>query len=80
MARHLTLIRGKTQLPIGVGFGIHDGATARKIADIADAVVVGSRLLLEMETAAEQNLLTSVAALTSELRHAIDADRTKESI
>lgn len=80
VARHLTLIRSKTQLPIGVGFGIHDAATARQIADIADAVVIGSRLLLEMETATEQNLLTSVAALTNELRRAIDAARTKESI
>jgi tryptophan synthase alpha chain len=45
----LPLIREKTGLPVGVGFGIRDAATAARIAGIADAVVVGSRIIEEIE-------------------------------
>lgn len=38
-------IRQSTELPVGVGFGISDSSTAAAIAEIADAVVVGSALI-----------------------------------
>ena len=38
-------IRKQSQLPIGVGFGIRDAATAASLAGIADAVIVGSALV-----------------------------------
>ena len=41
-------IRKHTQLPVGVGFGIRDGATAARIAKVADAVVIGSRIVQEL--------------------------------
>ena len=47
----LAAIRRKTSLPLGVGFGIRDGETARAIGAVADAVVIGSRLIQEMEQA-----------------------------
>ena len=45
VANKLTLIRQKTKLPIGVGFGIKDPQTAASIAKISDAVIVGSVLV-----------------------------------
>ena len=36
-------------LPVGVGFGIRDGATARAICDVADAAIIGSRIIQEIE-------------------------------
>ncbi len=65
-------IRAKTTLPIGVGFGVRDAATARQVAVIADAVVVGSRMVLEVEKSTDENLLSNVSALMQELRTAID--------
>jgi len=44
-AEKLATIRGRTRLPLGVGFGISDGKTARAVAKIADAVVIGSRII-----------------------------------
>jgi tryptophan synthase alpha chain len=44
-------IRARTQVPVGVGFGIRDGATARRVAQVADAVVIGSRIVQEMADA-----------------------------
>lgn len=79
VARHLEQLRRKTRLPIGVGFGIRDAATASRVADIADAVVIGSRLMQEMENSSEQNLLHNIATLTGELRRAMDAGQTGES-
>ncbi|MES9914170.1 MAG: tryptophan synthase subunit alpha, partial [Candidatus Sedimenticola sp. 4PFRAG1] len=38
-------IRGETDLPVGVGFGIKDPETARSVSKIADAVIVGSALV-----------------------------------
>jgi tryptophan synthase alpha chain len=46
-------IRARTQVPVGVGFGIRDGATARRVADIADAVVIGSRVVQELADAGD---------------------------
>ncbi|PKO26310.1 MAG: tryptophan synthase subunit alpha [Betaproteobacteria bacterium HGW-Betaproteobacteria-8] len=67
-------IRNKTRLPIGVGFGVRDAATARQVAVIADAIVVGSRMVQEIENSSEQELLSNLATLTSELRVAIDSN------
>lgn len=66
-------IRGRTDLPIGVGFGVRDAATAKAIADIADAVVIGSRMIQEIEQSIEVDLLDNVSQLTKTLRAAIDA-------
>lgn len=48
VAKRLNHIRGFTKLPVGVGFGIRDGETARAVAQVSDAVVIGSRLVQEM--------------------------------
>jgi tryptophan synthase alpha chain len=41
-------IRARTSVPVGVGFGIRDGETARRVSRVADAVVIGSRIVQEM--------------------------------
>jgi len=65
-------IRQKTDLPIGVGFGVKDSATAKSVATFADAVVVGSRMVLTVEQSTEENLMENVAKLMLELRAAIN--------
>jgi tryptophan synthase alpha chain len=45
----LAEIRKRVTLPIGVGFGIRDAASAKAIAAHADAVVIGSRIIQEIE-------------------------------
>jgi len=72
-AEKLATIRGRTRLPVGVGFGISDGKTARAVAKIADAVVIGSRIIQEMEQASLQTCVEKGANLLREFRRAIDA-------
>lgn len=71
--RRVAEIRAKTDLPIGVGFGVKDAETAKQVASIADAIVVGSRMVLTIEQSTEETLFENVAALMQSLRSAIDA-------
>jgi tryptophan synthase alpha chain len=71
--RRVAEIRAKTDLPIGVGFGVKDAETAKQVAAIADAIVVGSRMVLTIEQSTEETLFENVAALMQSLRAAIDA-------
>mgnify|MGYP003694692023 CR=1 FL=1 len=50
VARKLAEIRRHVSLPVGVGFGIRDAASAQAIAAHADAVVIGSRIIQEIES------------------------------
>lgn len=50
VARKLAAIRRHISLPVGVGFGIRDAASAQAIAAHADAVVIGSRIIQEIES------------------------------
>lgn len=69
----LPRIKAVTKLPIGVGFGIRDAATAKSIASIADAVVIGSRIIQEIEQSSKDNVLQNVAKLLTEIRSAMDS-------
>ena len=65
-------LRKHIKLPIGVGFGIRDAATALAVAKLCDGVVVGSRIVQEIEDSNQQNVVANVSALVNELRQAID--------
>lgn len=65
-------IRKETNLPVGVGFGVKDAATAKSVAAFADAVVVGSRTVLTIEESSEETLIQNITTLIQELRSAID--------
>ncbi len=66
-------IKAQTGLPVGVGFGIRDGETARRIAGFADAVVIGSRIIQEMEAATLDTAVQRVAVLVRGIRDAMDS-------
>jgi tryptophan synthase alpha chain len=68
----LARLRAHTQLPIGVGFGIRDGATARAMAGIADAVVIGSALVERIERADAASAPQVAAEFVQGIRAAID--------
>jgi tryptophan synthase alpha chain len=65
-------LRKHISLPIGVGFGIRDAATARAVSRLCDGVVVGSRIVQEIENSGEQQVVANVSGLVKELRLAID--------
>ena len=72
VAARLPAIRQSTGLPVGVGFGIRDAQTAGAMSRAADAVVVGSRLIEEIETVGRDRAVDAVQALVADLRRGID--------
>lgn len=73
VAAHLPKIRAASNLPIGVGFGIKDAESARAVAQIADAVIIGSRIVQEIESAGPAEAVARVKALMAPIRKALDA-------
>ncbi|HYN13198.1 MAG TPA: tryptophan synthase subunit alpha [Burkholderiales bacterium] len=73
VAARITKIRAATRLPIGVGFGIRDAASARRAAQSADAVVIGSRIIQEIESGAADQAVSRVKAFLKPIREALDA-------
>ena len=68
-------LRKHIKLPIGVGFGIRDAATAKAVSKLCDGVVVGSRIVQEIEDSNELNVVANVGRLVQELRVAIDNEK-----
>lgn len=74
-------IRACTDLPVAVGFGIKDAASAARVAALADGVVIGSalvRLIEEGEGAADGAVIAAVAARLGDMRAAVDAAGVKD--
>ena len=72
VAARIPEIHAATGIPVGVGFGIRDAATAGAVAKIADAVVVGSRIIEEIEQSTDETVCDRVKALVADLRRGID--------
>jgi len=72
VAAMLPRIKAHVKLPVGVGFGIRDAATARAVAKVADAVVIGSALVQRLEAAAPGEAATMAAGFIAEMRAALD--------
>jgi len=73
VSARIPAIRAATKLPIGVGFGIRDAESARKVAASADAVVIGSRLIQEIESGSADQAVSRVKAFLKPIREALDA-------
>ena len=70
---NMNRIRQFINLPVGVGFGIKDAATAKAVSKSADAVIVGSSLVsfVEKYNKNKDKMLASVGALANEISKAI---------
>jgi tryptophan synthase alpha chain len=74
VAEKVRLIKSLVPLPVGVGFGINTPESAARVAQVADAVIVGSAIVSRMEALAvtPERIPEAVAAFLTELRRAID--------
>ncbi|WP_046111718.1 tryptophan synthase subunit alpha [Aquincola tertiaricarbonis] len=65
-------IKAHVNVPVGVGFGIRDAATAKAVARVSDAVVIGSRLVQILQTQPRNQVAPAAAAFIAEIRAALD--------
>lgn len=67
----LPRIRKHVSVPVGVGFGIRDAATARAIGEVADAVVIGSRIIQLIEDQPKDKVASVAQDFLREIRAAL---------
>lgn len=68
----LPRIRKHVNVPVGVGFGIRDAATAKAISKVADAVVIGSKIIQLIENQPRDKVAAVAQAFLTEIRTALD--------
>ncbi|MHB1006576.1 MAG: tryptophan synthase subunit alpha [Chloroflexota bacterium] len=69
LAAFVARVRARTHLPLCVGFGVSTAAQARQVAEVADGVIVGSRIISLMEV---DDGFSSLREFVTGLRHALD--------
>jgi len=69
----LPRIRQYVSLPVGVGFGIRDARTAQAVGTVADAVIIGSKIIQLIERQPRDNVVPVVREFLTEIREALDA-------
>ncbi len=75
VAGHISAIRAHTGLPVGTGFGIKDPQTAAAVAQVCDAVIVGSALVSRIGELADepQAIPGALAGILGAMRASMDA-------
>jgi tryptophan synthase alpha chain len=72
IASRIPRIRAVVNMPVGVGFGIRDAEVAKRIGTMADAVVIGSRIVEEIEASPRDRVCDNIEAFVRGIRIALD--------
>jgi tryptophan synthase alpha chain len=73
VAQAVPKIKSHVKLPVGVGFGIRDAQSARAVAAVADAVVIGTALVQLLETQTRDNVAPAGGRFIAGIREALDS-------
>jgi tryptophan synthase alpha chain len=73
VAQMVPRIKAHVNVPVGVGFGIRDAETAKAVAAVSDAVVIGSRIVQLLEAQTPETVLGAARSFIAEIRAAIDS-------
>jgi len=71
VAKMVPLIKSHVNTPVGVGFGIRDAETAKAVAAVSDAVVIGSRIVQLLETQSPDTVVKAARYFNAETRVAL---------
>jgi tryptophan synthase alpha chain len=66
-------IKAHVNVPVGVGFGIRDAETAKAVAAVSDAVVIGSRIVQLLEAQTPDTVVAAGRDFIAEIRAALDS-------
>ena len=75
VARAVPRIKAHVKVPVGVGFGIRDAASAKAVAQVSDAVVIGSALVQTLEVLARDQVAEGARRFIAGIRSAVDEVR-----
>jgi tryptophan synthase alpha chain len=74
VAAAIPRIQSHVSIPVGVGFGIRDAATARAIGKVSDAVVIGSKIIQLLEDQSHEKVVPTAIQFLREIRMALDKE------
>ena len=71
----MAALRALTPLPVCIGFGIRDGASAAQMATLADGVIIGSALVARLREAAQrqEDIAAVATAFMQDIRNHLDS-------
>jgi len=72
VARAVPRIKQHVKVPVGVGFGIRDAASAKAVAAVSDAVVIGSALIQHLEALPRDQVAEGARQFVAGIRSAVD--------
>jgi tryptophan synthase alpha chain len=72
VAEAIPRIKEHVSIPVGVGFGIRDAATAKAIGDVSDAVVIGTKIIQLLEDQPHEKVVPVAIRFLREIRAAMD--------
>ncbi|TMH33049.1 MAG: tryptophan synthase subunit alpha [Betaproteobacteria bacterium] len=73
VAQMVPRIKSHVKLPVGVGFGIRDAQSAKAVAAVSDAVVIGSAIVQLLETQSRDNVASAGGRFIADIRAALDS-------
>jgi tryptophan synthase alpha chain len=73
VAAVLPRIRAHVRVPVGVGFGIRDAVTAKAVSRVADAVVIGTKVIQVVEDQPREQVAPALSAFLRDIRTALDS-------
>ena len=73
VAEAVPRIQRHVKVPVGVGFGIRDAASAQAVGRVSDGVVIGSRLIQLIENESRERAPAVATAFLRDIRNALDA-------
>ena len=65
-------IRQHVSVPVGVGFGIRDAVTAQAVGKVADAVVIGTKIIQLLDAQPREQVASVAASFLAGVRAALD--------
>ena len=73
VAEMVPRIKAHVKMPVGVGFGIRDAASAKAVAAVSDAVVIGSAIVQLLEVQPRDNVAQAGGRFIGDIRAALDS-------
>ncbi|MGN0918941.1 MAG: tryptophan synthase subunit alpha [Oxalobacter sp.] len=70
--QRINRIKAVVPFPVAVGFGVRDAETAHRLGQAADAVVMGTRIIQEIDKVSPEKAPAAVAAFLKPIRKALD--------
>jgi tryptophan synthase alpha chain len=67
-------IREFVKIPVGVGFGVRDAVSAKALARVSDAVVIGTKLIEILQTPPIEEGRARLASFIQSIRQAMDEE------